>query len=371
MRLLKVSTLVILILLALTMEPLEAKQNPTLNPTLNIESKNSVVVKGNWSTTLTGVVELSKTVNVSDGRVEVEGRVYARIADSNRGLNFTLHVEYNMSIVLAGNKTESSTKFKINYEDYGALARLSPTGRLALEALGSTSTTVADGRLNSTLKSTIKPSTGNRIYDVVVAGFIAYLLNETLNSLKEELLKLNATLEYEVTLIQRGATVELKVKATIPLGEKAGTTKLKPPTGIFKVKASLEVDRSQAKASIELEALTGSVNPGEALNTIRSLASTRPYGLEETLDKADRLLESLNNLITTLNTTLAAINMQQGGMIVQEAPLGGSTVTTMVEEAGAPVREGRSGTTLTLLLMGLIAILALATSYMILTGRKT
>lgn len=367
MKLSKAFSLAILILLILTMEPLEAKQNPTLN----IESKNNIVVKGNWSTTLTGVVELSKTVNVSDGRVGVEARVYARIADSKRGLNFTLHVEYNMSIVLVGNKTESSTKFKINYEDYGALARLSPTGRLALEALGSTSTTVADGRLNSTLKSTIKPTTGNRMYDAVVAGFIAYLLNETLKSLKEELLKLNATLEYKVTLIQGGTTVELEVKATIPLGEKAGTTKLKPPTGTFKVKASLAVDRSQAKASIELETLTGSVNLREALNTIRSLASTEPYRLERTLDKADRLLESLNNLIATLNTTLSTINIRQEGMIVQEAPVGGSTVTTMVEEARAPVREGRSGTTLTLLLMGLTVILALAASYVVLTGRKT
>jgi hypothetical protein len=316
-------------------------------------------------------VELSKTVNVSDGRVEVEARVYARIADSNRGLNFTLHVEYNMSTVLVGNKTGSSTKFKVSYEDYGALARLSPTGRLALEALGSTSTTVADDRLNSTLKSTIKPSTGNRMYDVVVAGVIAYLLNETLKSLKEELLKLNATLEYKVTLIQGGTVVELEVKATIPLGEKAGTMKLKPPTGTFKVKASLAVDRSQAKASIELETLTGSVNPREALNTIRSLASSEPYRLEETLDKADRLLESLNNLLATLNTTLATISIQREGMIVQKAPVGGSTVTTMVEEARAPVREGRSGTTLTLLLMGLAVVLVLAASYMILTGRKT
>jgi len=367
LKLSKAFSLVILILLALTMEPLEAKQNPTLN----IESKNSVVVKGNWSTTLTGVVELSKTVNVSDGRVGVEARVYARIADSKRGLNFTLHVEYNTSIVLAGNKTESSSKFKVNYEDYGALARLSPTGRLALEALGSTLTTVAGGRLNSTLKSTIKPSTGDRMYDAMVAGVIAYILNETLKSLKEELLKLNATLEYKVTLLQGGTTVELEVKATIPLGEEAGTTKLKPPTGTFKVKASLAVDRSQAKASIELETLTGSVNPKEALNTIRSLASTKPYRLEETLGKADRLLESLNNLIATLNTTLSTINIQRKGMIVQEAPVGGSTVTTMVEEARAPVREGRSGTTLTLLLMGLAVILALAASYTILTGRKT
>jgi hypothetical protein len=352
------------------MEPLEAKQNPTLN----IESKNSITVKGNWSTTLTGVMELSKTVNVSDGRVEVEARVYARIADSNRGLNFTLHVEYNTSIVLAGNKTESSTKFKVNYEDYGALARLSPTGRLALEALGSTSTTVADGRLNSTLKSTIEPSTGDRMYDAVVAGFIAYLLNETLKSLKEELLKLNATLEYKVTLVQGGTTVELEVKATIPLGEKAGTMKLKPPTGTFKIEASLEVDRSQAKASIELETLAGSVSLREALNTIRSLASTEPYKLDETLNRANRasrLLEPLNDLIATLDTTLSTINIQQGGMIVQKAPVGGSTVTTMVEEARAPVREGRSETTLTLLLMGLTVILALAASYVVLIGRKT
>jgi hypothetical protein len=367
LKLSKAFSLAILILLALAMEPLEAKQNPALN----IESKSDIVVKGNWSTTLTGVMELSKTVNVSDGRVEVEARVYARIADSDRGLNFTLHVEYNMSVVLAGNKTESSTKFKINYEDYGALVRLSPTGRLALEALGSTSTTVADGRLNSTLKSTIKPSTGNRMYDVVVAGFIAYLLNETLKSLKEELLKLNATLEYEVTLIRGGTTVELEAKATVPLGEKAGTTKLKPPTGTFKIKASLAVDRSQAKASIELETLAGSVDLREALNMIGSLASTEPYKLEETLNRADRLLESLNNLIATLDTTLSTINMQQGGMIVQEAPVGGSTVATMVEETRAPVREGRSGTTLTLLLMGLTVILALAASYVVLTGRKT
>ncbi len=367
MKLSKAFSLAILILLILAMEPLEAKQNPTLN----IESKNSVVVKGNWSTTLTGVVELSKTVNVSDGRVGVEGRVYARIADSNRGLNFTLHVEYNMSIVLVGNKTESSTKFKVNYEDYGALARLSPTGRLALEALGSTSTTVADGRLNSTLKSTIKPSTGNRMYDVVVAGFIAYLLNETLKSLKEELLKLNATLEYKVTLVQGGTTVELEVKAAIPLGEKAGTTKLKPPTGTFKVKASIAVDRSQAKASIELETLTGSVNLREALNTIRSLASTEPYRLR--LFRDSNSLSALSSVlsIATLNTTLSTINIRQEGMIVQEAPVGGSTVTTMVEEARAPVREGRSGTTLTLLLMGLTVILALAASYIVLTGRKT
>jgi hypothetical protein len=367
LKLSKAFSLAILILLILAMEPLEAEQNPTLN----IESKNSVTVKGNWSTTLTGVVELPMTVNVSDGRVGVEGRVYARIADSDRGLNFTLHVEYNTSIVLAGNKTESSTKFKINYEDYGALAGLSPTGRLALGALGSTSTTVADGRLNSTLKSTIKPSTGNRIYDIIVAGVIAYLLNETLNSLKEELLKLNATLEYKVTLVQGGSVVELEVKATIPLGEKAGTTRLEPPTGTFKVKASLAVDRSQAIASIELETLTGSVNLREALNTIRSLASTEPYRLEETLNRANRLLESLNNLIATLNTTLAAINIRQEGMIVQEAPVGGSTVTTIVEEARAPVREGRSGTTLTLLLMGLAVVLVLAASYVILTRRKT
>jgi hypothetical protein len=349
------------------MEPLEAKQNPTLN----IESKNNIVVKGNWSTTLTGVMELSKTVNVSDGRVEVEGGVYARIADSNRGLNFTLHVEYNMSTVLAGNKTESSTKFKVNYEDYGALARLSPTGRLALEALGSTSTTVADGRLNSTLKSTIKPSTGNRMYDVIVAGFIAYLLNETLNSLKEELLKLNATLEYKVTLIRGGTVVELEAKATIPLGEKAGTTKLKPPTGTFKVKASLAVDRSQAKASIELETLTGSIDLREALNTIRSLASTEPYRLEETLSVVFSVVMRLFRDSSSLSALPAAINIQQGGMIVQEAPVGGSTVTTMVEEARAPVREGRSGTTLTLLLMGLAVVLVLAASYVVLTRRKT
>jgi hypothetical protein len=73
---------------------------------------------------------------------------------------------------------------------------------------------------------------------------------------KEELLKLNATLEYKVTLAQGGTVVEVEVKATIPLKEKL-EPELKPPTGTFEIKISIVLERSQTTVYVELETLTG------------------------------------------------------------------------------------------------------------------
>jgi hypothetical protein len=367
LKLSKAFSLAILILLILTMEPLEAKQNPTLN----IESKNSVVVKGNWSTTLTGVVELSKTVNVSDGRVEVKGGVYARLADRERGLNFTLNMNYNTSTVLGKNVVESKTQFKVDYIDYGALAELAPTRQVALKADGSTSTTIAEGRLNTILKATIKPSTGNRIYDAIVASLITYILNETLGNVKEELQKINATLEYEVTLARGGTLVEVEVKAGIPLKEKPRVAEVKPPTGTFEIKISIVLERNQTTVYVELETLTSGGSLRKALNAIQSLTNAETYGLEETLDRVNRLLESLDSLVTTLNNTLVNINLQPGGVITTEETPVGSPIATTIEGTRTQWGESRGGTTLTLLLMGVVITATLIASYMVLTRRRT
>ncbi|MDT7865401.1 MAG: hypothetical protein RRE21_00570 [Desulfurococcales archaeon] len=369
MRSLRALSLVMLIVLAqaLTMEPSEASEN--LN--FNIESRSSLVVKGNWSTTLAGVVEVSKIVNVSDGRVEVKAGVYARLADRGRGLNFTLNMNYNTSTVLGKNVVESKTQFKVDYIDYGALARLAPTRQVALEADGSTSTTIAEGRLNTTLKATIKPSTGNRIYDAIVANLITYILNETLGNVKEELQKINATLEYKVTLAREGTVVEVEVKADIPLKEKPRVAEMKPPTGTFKIKISIVLERNQTTVYVELGTLTSGESLRKALNAIQSLTNIETYGLEETLDRVNRLLESLNSLITTLNNTLANINLQPGGVITtQETPVG-SPIATIIEGTRTQWGESRGGTTLTLLLMGVVITATLIASYMVLTRRRT
>jgi hypothetical protein len=351
---------------ALTMEPSEASGN--LN--FNIESRSSLVVKGNWSTTLAGVVEVSKIVNVSDGRVEVKGGVYARLADRGRGLNFTLNMNYNTSTVLGKNVVESKTQFKVDYIDYGALAGLAPTRQVALKADGSTSTTIAEGRLNTTLKATIKPSAGNRIYDAIVASLITYILNETLGNVKEELQKINATLEYEVTLARGGTVVEVEVKAEIPLKEKPRVAEVEPPTGTFKIKISIALERNQTIVYVELGTLTSGESLRKALNAIQSL-TIETYGLEETLDRVNRLLESLNSLITTLNNTLANINLQPGGVITtQETPVG-SPIATIIEGTRTQWGESRGGTTLTLLLIGVVITATLIASYMVLTRRRT
>ena len=363
MRSLRALSLVMLIVLAqaLTMEPSEASGN--LN--FNIESRSSFVVKGNWSTTLAGVVEVSKIVNVSDGRVEVKGGVYARLADRERGLNFTLNMNYNTSTVLGKNVVESKTQFKVDYIDYGALAELAPTRQVALKADGSTSTTIAEGRLNTTLKATIKPSTGNRIYDAIVANLITYILDETLGNVKEELQKINATLEYEVTLARGGTLVEVEVKAGIPLKEKPRVAEVKPPTGTFEIKISIVLERNQTTVYVELETLTSRGSLRNALDAIQSLTNV------ETLDRVNRLLESLDSLVTTLNNTLANINLQPGGVITtQETPVG-SPIATIIEGTRTQWGESRGGTTLTLLLMGVAITAILIASYMVLTRRRT
>jgi len=363
LRSLRALSLVMLIVLAqaLTMEPSEASGN--LN--FNIESRSSFVVKGNWSTTLAGVVEVSKIVNVSDGRVEVKGGVYARLADRERGLNFTLNMNYNTSTVLGKNVVESKTQFKVDYIDYGALAELAPTRQVALKADGSTSTTIAEGRLNTTLKATIKPSTGNRIYDAIVANLITYILDETLGNVKEELQKINATLEYEVTLARGGTLVEVEVKAGIPLKEKPRVAEVKPPTGTFEIKISIVLERNQTTVYVELETLTSRGSLRNALDAIQSLTNV------ETLDRVNRLLESLDSLVTTLNNTLANINLQPGGVITtQETPVG-SPIATIIEGTRTQWGESRGGTTLTLLLMGVAITAILIASYMVLTRRRT
>jgi hypothetical protein len=343
------------------MEPSEASEN--LN--FNIESKSSLVVKGNWSTTLAGVVEVSKIGNVSDGRVEVKGGVYARLADRGRGLNFTLNMNYNTSTVLGKNVVESKTQFKVDYIDYGVLAELAPTRQVALKADGSTSTTIAEGRLNTTLKATIKPSTGNRIYDAIVANLITYILDETLGNVKEELQKINATLEYDVTLARGGTLVEVEVKAGIPLKEKPRVAEMKPPTGTFEIKISIVLERNQTTVYVELETLTSRGSLRNALDAIQSLTNV------ETLDGVNRLLESLDSLVTTLNNTLANINLQPGGVITtQETPVG-SPIATIIEGTRTQWGESRGGTTLTLLLMGVAITATLIASYMVLKRRRT
>jgi hypothetical protein len=343
------------------MEPSEASGN--LN--FNIESKSSLVAKSNWSTTLAGVVEVSKIVNVSDGRVEVKGEVYARLADRGRGLNFTLNMNYNTSTVLGKDVVESKTRFKVDYMDYGVLAELAPTRQVALKADGSTSTTIAEGRLNTTLKATIKPSTGNRIYDAIVANLITYILDETLGNVKEELQKINATLEYEVTLARGGTLVEVEVKAGIPLKEKPRVAEVKPPTGTFEIKISIVLERNQTTVYVELETLISGGSLRNALDAIQSLANV------ETLDGVNRLLESLDSLVTTLNNTLANINLQPGGVITtQETPVG-SPIATIMEGTRTQWEESRGGTTLTLLLMGVAITATLIASYMVLKRRRT
>jgi hypothetical protein len=343
------------------MEPSEASEN--LN--FNIESKSSLVVKGNWSTTLAGVVEVSNIGNVSDGRVEVKGEVYARLADRGRGLNFTLNMNYNTSTVLGKNVVESKTQFKVDYIDYGALAGLAPTRQVPLKADGSTSTTIAEGRLNTTLKATIKPSTGNRIYDAIVANLITYILDETLGNVKEELQKINATLEYEVTLARGGTLVEVEVKADIPLKEKPRVAEVEPPTGTFEIEISIVLERNQTTVYVELETLTSGESLRKALNAMQSLTNV------ETLDGVNRLLESLDSLVTTLNNTLANINLQPGGVITtQETPVG-SPIATIIEGTRTQWGESRGGTTLTLLLMGVAITATLIASYMVLKRRRT
>jgi hypothetical protein len=343
------------------MEPSEASEN--LN--FNIESKSSLVVKGNWSTTLAGVVEVSNIGNVSDGRVEVKGEVYARLADRGRGLNFTLNMNYNTSTVLGKNVVESKTQFKVDYIDYGALAGLAPTRQVPLKADGSTSTTIAEGRLNTTLKATIKPSTGNRIYDAIVANLITYILDETLGNVKEELQKINATLEYEVTLARGGTLVEVEVKADIPLKEKPRVAEVEPPTGTFEIDISIVLERNQTTVYVELETLTSGESLRKALNAMQSLTNV------ETLDGVNRLLESLDSLVTTLNNTLANINLQPGGVITtQETPVG-SPIATIIEGTRTQWGESRGGTTLTLLLMGVAITATLIASYMVLKRRRT
>jgi hypothetical protein len=348
------------------MEPSEASEN--LN--FNIESKSSLVVKGNWSTTLAGVVEVSTIGNVSDGRVEVKGEVYARLADRGRGLNFTLNMNYNTSTVLGKNVVESKTQFKVDYIDYGVLAGLAPTRQVPLKADGSTSTTIAEGRLNTTLKATIKPSTGNRIYDAIVANLITYILDETLGNVKEELQKINATLEYEVTLARGGTLVEVEVKADIPLKEKPRVAEVEPPTGTFEIEISIVLERNQTTVYVELETLTSGESLRKALNSMQSLTNV------ETLDGVNRLLESLDSLVTTLNNTLANINLQPGGVITtQETPVGetpvGSPIATIIEGTRTQWGESRGGTTLTLLLMGVAITATLIASYMVLKRRRT
>jgi len=362
LRSLRALSLVMLIVLAqaLTMEPSEASEN--LN--FNIESKSSLAVKANRSTTLAGVVEVSNIGNVSDERVEVKGVVYARLADRERGLNFTLNMNYNTSTVLGKNVVESKTRFKVDYIDYGVLAELAPTRQVALKADGSTSTTIAEGRLNTTLKATIKPSTGNRIYDAIVANLLTYILDETLGNVKEELQKTNGTLEYEVTLARGGTLVEVEVKAGIPLKERPRVAEVKPQMGTFEIKISIVSERNQTTVYVELETLTSRGSLREALNAIQSLTNV------ETLDGVNRLLESLDSLVTTLNNTLANINLQPGGVITtQETPVGSPTAT-IVEGTRTQWGESRGGTTLTLLLMGVAIIATLIASYMVLKRRR-
>jgi len=363
LRSLRALSLVMLIVLAqaLTMEPSEASEN--LN--FNIESKSSLAVKANRSTTLAGVVEVSNIGNVSDERMEMKGVVYARLADRERGLNFTLNMNYNTSTVLGKNVVESKTRFKVDYIDYGVLAELAPTRQVALKADGSTSTTIAEGRLNTTLKATIKPSTGNRIYDAIVANLITYILDETLGNVKEELQKINATLEYDVTLARGGTLVEVEVKAGIPLKEKPRVAEMKPPTGTFEIKISIVLERNQTTVYVELETLTSRGSLRNALNAIQSLTNV------ETLDGVNRLLESLDSLVTTLNNTLANINLQPGGVITtQETPVG-SPIATIIEGTRTQWGESRGGTTLTLLLMGVAITATLIASYMVLKRRRT
>ena len=370
--------LVILVVLAqaLAVNPLEAPQ--VLGFYVESKSSSTLTVKGNWSTNLTGVIDISKTINVSEKEIGLNARVYAKLAGKERGLNFTLNLDYNMSAVLEEDEVKSTTQFKLNYVDYGVLASLTPTRQLALEATGSDLTVIAEDKLNSTLKATIKPSTGNRVGDVMVASAIAYILNETLRTLKEELQKVNATLEYEVTLRQENAVVELEVETVIPLEAKVKTVMLNLPTGVFETRISITLEQNQISVKVELEVLTHKMDSEDlrkALNTLSSLTNITSERIEGTLDRIDRLLESLNNLITTLNGTLTAISTQwEAGIEAPRTPVESPIAATTPHETKTPEtpeEQGRARTTLTLLITGLATIAILGASYIILTRRKT
>jgi len=370
--------LAILVVLAqaLAVNPLEAPQ--VLGFYVESKSSSTLIVKGNWSTNLTGVIDISKTINVSEKEIGLNARVYAKLAGKERGLNFTLNLDYNMSAVLEEDEVKSTTQFKLNYVDYGVLASLTPTRHLALEATGSDLTVIAEDKLNSTLKATIKPSTGNRVGDVMVASAIAYILNETLRTLKEELQKVNATLEYEVTLRQEDAVLELEVETVIPLEAKVKTVMLNLPTGVFETRISITLEQNQTSVKVELEVLTHKMDSEDlrkALNTLSSLTNITSERIEGTLDRIDRLLESLNNLITTLNGTLTAISTQwEAGIEAPRTPVESPIAATTPHETKTPEtpeEQGRARTTLTLLITGLATIAILGASYIILTRRKT
>lgn len=370
--------LVILVVLAqaLAVNPLEAPQ--VLGFYVESKSSSTLTVKGNWSTNLTGVIDISKTINVSEKEIGLNARVYAKLAGKERGLNFTLNLDYNMSAVLEEDEVKSTTQFKLNYVDYGVLASLTPTRQLALEATGSDLTVIAEDKLNSTLKATIKPSTGNRVGNVMVASAIAYILDETLRTLKEELQKVNATLEYEVTLRQENAVVELEVETVIPLEAKVKTVMLNLPTGVFETRTSITLEQNQTSVKVELEVLIHKMDSEDlrkALNTLSSLTNITSERIEGTLDRIDRLLESLNNLITTLNGTLTAISTQwEAGIEAPRTPVESPIAATTPHETKTPEtpeEQGRARTTLTLLITGLATIAILGASYIILTRRKT
>ncbi len=367
MKVLKALFITILIVISqvLVVESVEASRNLDFS----IESKSSLIVKSSWSSNLTGTVDLSKMVNVSESYIESKARVYAKLANKEMGLNFTLNLSYNTSAVLEEDKVESTAYFKLSYADYGALAEITPTKRLTIEVVGSTSTTIAE-KLNSTLEAIVKPDTGNRLYNAMLANALAYILNETLKNLKGELQRINATLEYNVTLVQGGTAVKVEVETVIPLKGKVEITQLKPPKGALKIKAFVELKVNQTIASIELEVLTGEIGSEslkESINMISSLANVTPQRLEETLDKFDKLLESLNNLIVTLSSTLAEIEIKPKGeeTVTPETPVKSppETNTLTYTETRTPVRQSETRTTLTLLLIGVIAIAVLAASY--------
>lgn len=325
-----------------------------------------------------GSVNLSKIINSTKGELVAIFSLEARLVNKTMGLNFTVKLDGVMSLKRIPEGFTQRANFTITYVDYGLLARFASSKHVILKAQGSSSATITQRTLNTTLKTSITPSTGDRMKDALIAQLLAYMLNETLANLKEWLEKIpNTTVKYKVTLAQNGYTILLDLNVSSSIKLKTNISQLTIPKGLFKVKVNAIIELNVTKFRLEIEAIK--VNRSELVGSIGktfSVIGGNVTSLNKMLDNMNTLLESMNSLITTFNKTLASVTLTP--ITPQREPevtkVGeNATKTTppqMVAEVVTATRQyERSGVTLALIAMVTIMAVVLVITYTLLTRK--
>lgn len=345
------------------------------------EATAQVYLSKSSNNTILGSLELSKTANVSDGLVKSRILLYAKLHDGRGEVNFTSRLDCNLTLEVRGNTTRWSSSFKLIYVDYSVLPRLVGVRQVSIDSSGVLDAIVTGGRLNSTLKTLIKPSTGNAMRDRALVAIIADILNETMRSVKEELEKRypNTTLKYKVTISQDGYAVLLEVNLTTSLKIKMYEGIMSERKGYLKLKALTTLKQNQTiiQAMVEVSGFKG-LRLNDVLKTLYPGFNTTK--LEVTLDNMNKLLESANTILSSISNTVTQVTT------ITPQVREGSEQTPTITEATKPQvtqtqtgteglevsrrQEGRGMITLLIVAMASLIALVLIATYMLLMRRS-